>query len=92
MELTKVEKEWTLVREANINRVIRRIGEWTMADVLRTPQEFSGQTGVPLATVYGWNSKRTGPRYIKVGRHIRYRQADIDAWLDSHEVRPRPAA
>lgn len=59
---------------------------------LRTPEYFSQLAGVPLQTVYGWNSKGTGPRYVRVGRHVRYRQSDIDAWLDSHSVEPRSAA
>ncbi len=61
-------------------------------DPIRTPAELAGQILVPVATVYQWNSKKTGPRYIRVGRHVRYRQSDIDAWLDSHAVGPRPAA
>ncbi len=63
-----------------------------MPEPLRSPQEVAEYYGVPLATVYKWNSVGTGPRYIRVGRHVRYRQSDIDAWLDSHAVDPRPAA
>jgi len=34
-------------------------------------------------TLADWRTKRTGPAYIRVGRLIRYRQADLDAWLES---------
>lgn len=61
-------------------------------DPIRTPAELAEQVFVPVATVYQWNSKGTGPRYIRVGRHVRYRQSDIDDWLDAHAVEPRSAA
>lgn len=64
--------------------------EKTVEDQLLTPEDLAAQTGVPLATVYAWNSYGTGPRRIRVGRHVRYRQSDIDAWLDSNSVEPRP--
>lgn len=25
----------------------------------------------------------TGPRYVKLGKHIRYREHDIEAWLEA---------
>jgi predicted DNA-binding transcriptional regulator AlpA len=35
---------------------------------------------VPLQTVYSWNSTGDGPRYLKVGRYVRYRLRDVEAW------------
>ncbi|MGH3768768.1 MAG: helix-turn-helix transcriptional regulator [Pseudonocardiaceae bacterium] len=35
---------------------------------------------VPVATVYQWNTKGTSPRYLRIGRHVRYRLADVIAW------------
>ncbi len=57
-----------------------------------SPEQVAEEFGVSLATVYKWRSQRTGPPGFRVGRHVRYRQSDIDAWLDSHAVGPRPAA
>lgn len=37
---------------------------------------------VPVSTVYQWNHKSTGPRFVRVGKHVRYRRADVEAWLD----------
>jgi len=34
-----------------------------------------------LATLYVWRTRGKGPAAIKVGRHLRYRQSDIDLWL-----------
>ena len=38
---------------------------------------------IPVQTLYLWHHKGTGPSAIKVGRHLRYRQADLDAWVQS---------
>ncbi len=51
---------------------------------LLSPQDLADQLGIPLPTVYKWRYGGTGPRSIKVGRHIRYRQSDVDAWLEQH--------
>lgn len=42
--------------------------------------EFAEREGVPVDTAYAWNSRGTGPRYLKIGRHVRYRLADVVAW------------
>ncbi len=49
---------------------------------LKTPQELATQLQISLATVYGWRSRGKGPRAYRVGRHLRFRQRDIDAWLE----------
>ena len=46
---------------------------------------------VPIATVRQWRHEGTGPRAIKVGRHVRYRVTDVEAWEESH-ADPRTAA
>jgi predicted DNA-binding transcriptional regulator AlpA len=30
--------------------------------------------------VYRWNSDGTGPRRLKIGKHVRYRLVDVEAW------------
>ena len=47
--------------------------------------------GVPVATVYTWNSRDLGPTRLKIGRHVRYRRSDLDAWLDRQAVATRAA-
>jgi len=51
-----------------------------MAEKLWTAQEVAEFFGVPLGTVYQWNSKRTGPRGIRVGKHVRYSRDEVDRW------------
>jgi len=46
-------------------------------------EDFARELGVPIATVYAWRHKGTGPRGIKVGRHVRYRRRDVERWLES---------
>lgn len=53
--------------------------------------DLSDELGVPVSTIYTWNSRGTGPNYLKVGRHVRYRRADVDAWLDSLAAKQRKA-
>lgn len=38
---------------------------------------------VPVTTLYTWRYKGTGPRAFKVGKHLRYRLADVIAWLEN---------
>lgn len=48
-----------------------------------TTEEVAEYLGVPVQTVYIWRTKGTGPRAIKVGKHLRFRASDLDAWLDA---------
>ena len=54
-----------------------------MEDRLLTTEEVAQYLSVPLSTLYQWRLKKVGPRGIKVGKYIRYRRADIEAWLDT---------
>jgi hypothetical protein len=40
---------------------------------------------VPEATLGQWAYLGKGPAFSKVGRHRRYRPADVDAWLDANQ-------
>lgn len=52
-----------------------------MRDQLLTPHQLAQQIQKPVRTLEQWRYRRTGPRFVKVGRDVRYRQVDIDAWL-----------
>lgn len=46
-------------------------------------KQLAERLGVPTKTTAEWATKRTGPRYAKFGRHVRYRLSDVVAWEDS---------
>ena len=39
---------------------------------------------VPVATLYTWRYKGTGPKAYRVGKHLRYRLSDVLAWLEDN--------
>lgn len=51
-----------------------------------SPEQLADREGVSLDTVYLWNAKRTGPQFMRIGRHTRYRLADVIAWEKSRLV------
>jgi excisionase family DNA binding protein len=55
---------------------------------LLRPRELSELLGVPVGTLANWRSARTGPPFVKVGRHVRYRTGDVDEWIAARVVEP----
>ncbi len=47
---------------------------------LFTPQSLADRFEVPVSTIYNWRSKGTGPRGFRVGKFVRYRLEDVQAW------------
>jgi excisionase family DNA binding protein len=56
---------------------------------LYSPRELADYLGIPLQTVYRWRSNGRGPRGVRVGRHVRYAERDVQAWLDSRSTSVR---
>ncbi|MDK1348011.1 helix-turn-helix domain-containing protein [Streptomyces sp. 378] len=54
---------------------------------LATAQEVAEYLGVPVATVYNWKYRGDGPKFIKVGRHLRARWEDVEAYLEQQTGR-----
>lgn len=46
--------------------------------------EVADHLGVPIKTLYTWRSRGQGPPGYRIGRHVRYRRADVEAWLERH--------
>lgn len=59
---------------------------------LATTAEVAEYLGIPPHTLVQWRYRGTGPRYIRVGKHVRYRWPDVDKWLDENATEPSPAA
>ena len=50
-----------------------------------TLTEAAHYLGLPAATISTWRSRRPGfgPRAMEYGGTLRYRKADLDAWMES---------
>ena len=54
---------------------------------LLTPEEVSSIVGLSIETLAQWRSQKRGISYVKISRNcVRYRQADLDAWLQKRIV------
>jgi predicted DNA-binding transcriptional regulator AlpA len=53
---------------------------------LGKPPQVAEYLGVPEKTLAQWRYLGLGPRWSKVGRHVRYRWSDVEKWLDSQSV------
>lgn len=45
---------------------------------------LAARLGISRSTLQSWRYSGRGPRWIKLGRLIRYRVTDIDAYLDAN--------
>lgn len=59
------------------------ISDASQVPALLDVHQLSEVLGIPEATLYSWRTHRRGPRGIRVGRHLRYRPEDVQAWIDA---------
>lgn len=52
-------------------------------DPLLSPQELAQILAIPVATLYQWRYRGEGPPGFRVGRHVRYRAAEVENWLQA---------
>ncbi len=45
-----------------------------------------------VRTLQAWRHQRHGPAFVRAGRAIRYRRADLVAWIDANRVSFTPPA
>lgn len=57
-------------------------------DQLLDPPGVSERLLIPVQTLAVWRSRGEGPRYMKIGKHVRYSVAELDAWLSERTVTP----
>lgn len=61
-------------------------------NIMANPKLFLRSTeveelyGISASTLANWRSKRTGPKYHKVGGAVRYKVEDLDAFMESKKV------
>lgn len=55
---------------------------------LFTPTELAEYLNISPRTLIRWRNERRGPDWIRVGRVVRYRRQDVEAWLNKQRVQP----
>ncbi|MEN8041342.1 MAG: helix-turn-helix domain-containing protein [Actinomycetota bacterium] len=58
-------------------------------DRLLTVEDLAEYLGVPVATLYAWRYRRQGPPGFRVGRHVRFRWSDVEAWIEDRIAQTR---
>jgi predicted DNA-binding transcriptional regulator AlpA len=48
--------------------------------------EAAALIGVTASTMNSWRVKRVGPRFVRVGRLVRYRPSDVRSYIDEKLV------
>jgi len=62
------------------------MADFTSTQALLTETEVSKQLRVSLAALRKWRVLERGPQFLKIGSLVRYRQGDVDLWLESVPV------
>ena len=47
-----------------------------------TTEQLAEYLAVPVNTIYQWRHRGTAPRAARLGRHLRWKQADVDRWIE----------
>lgn len=55
-----------------------------------TTKQAAKLIGIQPATLEHWRWAKTGPRYLKLGRAVRYRREDLQDWMNSRAVECSP--
>jgi excisionase family DNA binding protein len=56
-------------------------------NVLLTPQEVADLLRIPVRSLYVQRSTgRPTPPGVKIGRHLRYRLTDVEAWIEEQFI------
>jgi excisionase family DNA binding protein len=68
------------------------MSESQIAERLLTTDEVAEWLQMSPDTVRQWRADRTGPRGYRIGRHVRYRREDVEAWLEERSDAARRKA
>jgi excisionase family DNA binding protein len=49
--------------------------------------ELSEYLRISVNTIYRWRVQGTGPRAARMGKHLRWRRAEVERWLREREER-----
>jgi Helix-turn-helix domain len=57
------------------------IAQAEIREPLGSPADVADHLQIPEKTLAEWRHHGDGPRYLRVGRYVRYRWADVEEWL-----------
>jgi predicted DNA-binding transcriptional regulator AlpA len=52
-------------------------------DKIHKAHPVAERLGTTVGTLAYWRYMGKGPKFIKLGRSVRYRESDVNAWLDA---------
>jgi excisionase family DNA binding protein len=56
--------------------------------LLLSTKQLAAALGKSPRTVEDWRAQKRGPKWVKVGGHVRYRTEDVEKWLEGNVVEP----
>lgn len=63
-----------------------------MTSELMDSAELGQRLGKSTAALANWRYLGLGPRFVKVGKAVRYRASDVESWLDEQTRQQTGAA
>lgn len=69
----------------------RRIAGIACMSKLLTADQLAERIERPVRTLERWRLTGQGPAFVRLGRRIAYREADVEAWLASRTYPSRAA-
>ena len=49
---------------------------------LLTPRQVSDRLHLAVGTLANWRAAGTGPRFLRLGSAVRYRESDLETWAN----------
>jgi hypothetical protein len=82
-QISRITPLWTVRPGGNVTREDEQQVIPAIGGPLWTPDDLSKFLSIPEKTLREWRSKRYGPPWRKVGKHVRYEPGAVRAWLDT---------
>jgi len=57
-------------------------------DVLLTPSAVAQRLSLHEGTLNNWRSRGYGPRFVRLGRRVRYPEREVVRWISETVVQP----
>lgn len=67
----------------NLLSGVRMDNQGNGVKTLLCEQEVAAIMRLSITTLWRWRRDGTGPKFQRIGRLIRYRQEDVQSWIDS---------